>query len=165
MYVKSSIVRQTIRWEIIISPQDHSVLGSTILDTKSQEYKTFIQSVINALDSADYLHNDDADHSSSNANSQSMYYEFLKFTGNLDVKVLLHVRVSDHLVPDKHKKTASQERQDWLDNSRSVDVQNDFKSKIRPTCVPVEIIFNDSYYTSYKEALNAIMDMIQNDLP
>lgn len=162
--MKKTIV---IHWDIDITPQDEAVYSaSSILNTKSDEFSSFEGSMIRMLEDADYLLHKQYD--SNNIGSISKYYEFLKFTSDLKVKLLVAIRISDHKVPDKDvkgkRRKAQYIRRKYLREKRIPEIMDEFNLKERPIDVDVDIVFNDQHFVSYYEALEHINKLINTKL-
>lgn len=154
---------RVIRWTMEITPQTERIYSAeSILNTRSEEYASFIESIITMLENAGYLLNED--HSSNQQGSVSQYYEFLKFREDATVKLVLSIRISDHKSPDRivkgRRMTAKQRRQEYLDTTRSAELMQDFSTTNRPISIPVDIIFNNQHFLSYIEAIKYIHQLI-----
>ena len=151
-----------LTWDIDIFPQEEIITSATILDTKSNEYQSFIQSmVMQFMDYGYELYNDpDYTHESNNG-SKSWYYTFLKIENQVEIRVVVNVRVSDHPNKDKPWGSARDRRNKYVDKS-SDKLAAEYKSNPKPMRIPVDIIFNDDNYTSYYGAMFALHDQLEN---
>jgi len=150
----------TVEWDIEISPQESQIVASSILDTRSREYQSFVEGMIANFSIAGYkLHrSSDYTHPSNRKNSQSEYYTFVKLENNVVVQVIVHVRISDHVVESD---VGGQKRQRYVDRI-SQEIVEEYKSpNKRPLSIPINIIFNDETgIESYEEALAVIRKSI-----
>lgn len=158
---------RVLHWNIEITPQDAEVYSATsILDTKSDEFSSFEGSMVRMLEDANYLLHKQYD--SNEPGSISKYYEFLKLTDDLKVKLLVSIRISDHKVPDKKVKgkrmKARALRQKYLREKRIPEIMEEFKLQERPLDVDVNIIFNNQHFVSYYEALEYMNKLINTKL-
>lgn len=151
-----------IEWDIDIFPKSNEIQSSTILNTKSNEYQAFIEGMVTAFDDAGYeLYNDPSYTHQSNKGSDSWYYTFLKIENQVEIRVVVNIRISDHYNPDKPWGTAEQLRQKYTMKVRDA-LEQEYQVKPKPMKVPVNIIFNDDNYTSYMDALFGIRDKIDD---
>lgn len=149
-------------WTIEIYPKDESIQSSTILDTQSNEYQSFIRGMVVAFKDAGYdLYNDPEYTHESNKGSQSWYYTFLRVENLVEIRVVVNVRVSDHSNKDKPWGTAKELREAYVDKMGDA-LAAEYETAPRPLKVPVEIVFNDDGYTSYTRALFAVRDQIDD---
>lgn len=149
-------------WDIDIYPQDPNVLGSSILQTKSNEYPSFVKGMVMAFEDHGYeLYNDPSYTHQSNQGSDSWYYTFLRVEEYVEIRVVVNVRISDHLNPDKPWGTATERRQKYVTKVRDT-LEQEYQVAKKPMRVPIEIIFNDDNFTSYYEALFEIKDKLED---
>lgn len=149
-------------WTIDIYPKEDKVVASSILDTQSNEYQSFIEGItMSFLDYGYELFNDpEYTHESNVDNSQSWYYTFIRVEGDVELRVFVHVRISDHVNKDKPWGTAKQRRAKYV-NSLGNKLADSMKSEHKPIKIPVDIIFNDDNYRSYSSALIAVQQTLE----
>lgn len=149
-------------WDIEISPQHLDIASSTILDTQSNEYQSFIDGLIDNFETYGYeLYNDPEYTHLSNRGSQSWYYTFLKIEDYVEIRVVVNVRISDHDNVDRHHRTAAERRASYV-NSVGDKLADEFGTSLKPLKIPVNIVFNDRNFTSYTRALFAIHDQLED---
>ena len=161
--------RKFIKWVIEISPADVEIVSaSSILRTRSNEFESFVVGMIAMIEAKGYLLNEDGCHDSNRSGSLSKYYEFIKFTDELETELVVEIRISDHLAPSKFqngkKLTGEMRRARYLTNRRMPETAEEFDSSRIPVAIPVDIIFNDKYLTSYFQALKEINYLVNNVL-
>lgn len=158
------MVTKIVKWYMDISPQNEKLYTSeSILNTRSEEFNSFIKSITRMLETSGYVLNNY--HGSNQVNSNSLYYEFLKFDEDVvRVKLIIFIRISDHKAPDRvvHNKNthANQRRQGYQDDIRVPQIMKDFKTSERPMSVDVDIIFDDNHFICYEDALQYIHKVI-----
>lgn len=153
-----------VEWEIEIFPLTSIESATSILDTTSREYESFVDSMIDMFDAAGYdLYRDSRyTHPSNNDHSQSFYYTFLKIEDDVEVRVVVHVRISDHVNQDKKWASARQRRQRYI-HKIAEEISNEYGSTRRPMTRDIEIIFDDeTYCKSYAAAEFQIRDQIED---
>ena len=150
-----------IEWDIEIFPKE-DISASTILDTRSNEYQSFIKGMVMSFEDSGYeLYNDPTYTHQSNKGSDSWYYTFLRIENGTEIRVIVNVRVSDHANPDKPWGTADERRNRYVSRIRD-ELAKEYEVKKKPMRVPVDIIFNDENYTSYTDALFGIYDKLED---
>lgn len=158
-----------IEWIIDIYPKNIGIEASTsILDINSEEYQNFVASMINEFQNVGFeLYNDSKyTHLSNTPGSQSDYYTFLRIEDYVIIEVIVHIRISDHPIPDKPWGTAIQRRASYL-NKVSGELKDEYELKDYPYTVPVDIIFRDEddnqskYLKSYIAAMFKIRSEIK----
>lgn len=140
------MITREAEWTIDIVPQNEAkYTAESILNTRSEEFASFVSGIIMNLGAAGYLLNDM--NVSDHGNGVSEHYEFLKCDENKIRKIIVNIRVSDH---------------------RTSDGQNDVKNItniseniIRHISIPVDIIFNDEHFTDYYGALKYAHSLIK----
>lgn len=143
-----------VEWTIDIYPKSSVIEGASILDTRSNEYQSFIQGMIANFGTAGYeLYTDTQyTHPSNRKESNSWYYTFLKIEDYVAIRVIVHVRISDHPIPDKNYGTAVERRGRYL-TRMAEELTKEYDLKDKPLTFPVDIIFDDHYCRSYVNAL------------
>lgn len=151
-----------IEWDIDIFPQEELIEGSSILDTRSNDYQAFIKGMVLAFDDYGYeLYNDPNYTHQSNKGSESWYYTFLKVEDSVEIRIVVNVRISDHPNKDKPWGTAQDLRQKYTAKIRD-DLETEYQVSRKPMKVPVEIIFDDNNCISYVDALFMIRDKLED---
>lgn len=159
VHTKRDIIE--ITWDIDIFPQD-LIEGASILDTRSNEYQSFIKGMVMAFEDAGYeLYNDPIYTHQSNKGSDSWYYTFLRVENFVEIRIVVNVRISDHPNKDRPWGTADDRRHKYLSKVRD-ELQDTYQVSKKPMRVPVEIIFDDDNLTSYTEALFLIHDKLED---
>ena len=159
------MVTKLIEWTIYITPQNENLYTTeSILNTQSEEYESFIDSITMMMEDSGFYNIDE--HNSNQTGSNSMYYTYLRLDDNGEsTQVVIYIRISDHKVPNREvrgKNTTSKQRvKDYLDNTLSTQIMQDFKSPTKPLMVPVDIIFDDNHFMSYTDALKYICKKIE----
>lgn len=149
-------------WDIDICPQTSSIASSTILDTRSNEYQSFIEGLIDNFETYGYeLYNDPEYTHRSNFGSDSWYYTFLKVEDYVEIRIVVNVRISDHDNVDRLHRTAAQRRSSYV-NKIGDELADEFKTNPKPLKVPINIVFNDNNFTSYTQALFAVHDQLED---
>lgn len=158
-----------IKWVIEINPSDVEITSAiTVLNTRSNEFESFVVGMITMLEAKGYLLNEDGCYDSDVPGSISKYYEFIKFTDNLETTLAVEIRVSDHTLQDKiidgKKISGKRRRSTYLDTTRMPEIAKEFDSPRIPVSVPVDIVFNDQHMLSYFEALKYINRLVNDVL-
>lgn len=148
-------------WDIEISPRESSVTASSILDTQSNEYREFIEGLIDNFAEWGYeLYNDPEYTHQSNRGSESWYYTFVKVEDYVEIRVVVNVRISDHVNKDGKNYTADDRRSKYVGRI-SDELADEFEVKPRPMRVPINIVFDDNHFTSYTRALFDLYDHLK----
>ena len=146
---------KTIKWTVEVIPQEMQYTVESVVSTRSEEYNSFVDGVIIMLELKGYLYNREYTHKS--PDSESMYYEFVKFDDDLQIKLLVEFRISEHPLPDivdkDGKKITGHRRLQNKAEKRATQVMKDFHNEEIPVSVPVNIIFDNQHFLSYEEAL------------
>ena len=143
----------TIRFEIeieIISSKYFSILSST--DLTDTEYDQFIVSMIAQFKMDDYSLSveDDLTHDSNFPGSLSQYFTFSKWIDDVQILVVVNIKVSDHPDHAKHGVSPEQKRANYV-----AKVGKRLSSTLNPTYVatyPLDIIFDDKHLKSFSSA-------------
>lgn len=154
-----------IKWVIEISPANTEVFSaSSILKTRSEEFGSFITGMITMIEAKGYLLNEEGCHKSNRRNSLSRYYEFIKFTDDLELELVVEIRISDHVLPNKVKNgkllSGDARRAKYLNEKRMPELAKEFDSEFIPVSVPVNIVFDQHHFTSYFKALKHINRLV-----
>ena len=161
--------RWEIEWIIDIYPKQEFVKGATsILNTGSQEYENFIASMITEFEHAGFeLYRDRRyTHPSNTEGSQSDYYTFLQIRDYVLIEVIVHVRISDHPMPNRSTGTAAERRARYLSRTAQ-ELAQEYNLDSYPYAIPVDIIFRDEddansrYLKSYVAAMLRIRQEIK----
>lgn len=158
------LAKLEIEWLINIYPKEDVIESSTsIMDTGSNEYHNFIDTLVSMFSKAGFeLYRDPRyTHVSNTPGSQSDYYTFLQIQDYILIEVIVHVRVSDHPLKNKPWGTASQRRQKYLDDI-SEELADEYELSQIPYSIPVDIVFgeDDKYLKSYPAAIRYARDQI-----
>lgn len=153
-----------VELEIEIYPKEEIINSATsILNTQSDEYNSFIDGIIVNFGNAGYeLYSDTQyTHPSNNPESNSWYYTFLKIEDQIMIKVIVHVRVSDHPLRDKKSGTARERRTRYL-RKISRELKDEYELESMPYAIPVDIILDKKDLAkSYTSALFRLKDRIE----
>lgn len=138
--------------------------ASSIMDKNSTEFQEFEMSIMLMLDQYGFELKDS--HESNVLGSQSMYYTYAKVENNVDLKVVLVLRISDHPLSDTITKTGNTKKsgkQKFLEYAKSEakKIADEYAQKRGYKIRPVMIIFDDNNYSSYELALNDIQNKIE----
>ena len=156
-----TIIEETLT--IDIYPKYSNVVSSSILDTQSNEYENFIQSMIDMFAYAGFeLYNDPEYTHKSNRGSESWYYTFIKVEDFVEIRVVVNVRISDHPDKDRGHTSAQAKRSNYTAKIAS-ELSAEYESKQIPLSIPVDIVFDDEKYCkSYVAAQFFLRDQIQD---
>ena len=154
----------TIRLEIEVIGNFEILSSSGIMDKTSTEFQEFEMAVMLILDQYGFELRDS--HESNVPGSQSLYYTYAKVENNIDLKVVLVLRISDHPLSDTFTKTENTKKsgkQKFLEYAKSEakKVADEYTQQRGYKILSVMIIFDDGNYSSYELALSDIQDKIE----
>lgn len=153
-----------IEIEIHSSTFAHILSSSDLTDT---EYDSFITGMISQFNIAGYALNVDSDyiHSSNVPGSLSEYYTFTRWVDDIQVIVVMHVKVSDHPDKSKHCVPANAKRAKYVAKISNEISKNSGADSVVP--IPMDIIFDDKHFKSFSSAqfyLNSRLHQIDDDV-
>lgn len=143
----------TVTFEInidIVNSYYTSVLSST--DLSGTEYDSFIISMMALFQSAGYSvsHDEEYTHYSNRMNSLSEYFTFTRWVDNVQVIVIVNVRISDHPDVPRGRYTSDEKRSNYV--SRIGKEIADSKGTDQYISYPLDITFDDQHLKSYTSA-------------
>lgn len=151
-----------LEWDLDIVPVVESIESSVILDPTNSEYKSFIYDMVTLFDDYGYeLYNDPDYTHKSNRGSESWYYTFLKIENEVEIRIVVNVRISNHVNADKAWGTASERREKYLTKIRD-ELEELYDVNPKPMRTRVDITFNDENIGTYMDALFAIRDKLED---
>lgn len=151
---KRTITRYTEKIDIdIFFYTDRVESSESFLDTNSPEYLSFVESMVATFTAAGYelSNNPDWTHKS-NKGSESWYYTFIKTEGDVEVKVVVNVRVSDHLPSDRPWATQSELRERYI-SRLGEQVAQSRKQKKLPFTAGMNVVIDGKIIKSYYSAV------------
>ena len=139
--------------DIDIYPQNQILSSTFILDTQSDEYNAFIDSMITMFANAGFeLYSDPEYIHKSNKGSESWYYTFLKIEDLVAIKIIVNVRVSDHPLKDRKKHTGDELRQNYMKRV-SRQLSKEYELTDEPLVTAVNVVIDGERVTdSYTAA-------------
>jgi len=133
------------------------------LDLNSPEYVSFIESMTATFVAEGYelSNNPDWTHKS-NKGSESWYYTFLKVDRDTEVivKVVINVRVSDHVAPDKPWSTQEALRKRYVDNLGS-EVAESFNQRKKPFTAAINVVIDGKHLKSLYAAVFYVKEQLE----
>ena len=162
--IANTIRSATIRLEIEVTGNFEILSSSSIMDKNITEFQEFEMAMMLMLDQCGFELQDS--HESNVPGSQSMYYTYAKVENNVDLKVVLVLRISDHPLSDTITKTGNvkkSSKQKFLDYTKSEakKIADQYTQERGYKIRPIMITFDDHNYSSYELALNDIQDKIE----
>lgn len=156
-----------IRWNIDIVENIDINASESILNTRSEEYESFLDSLEGMLLGKGYDFYEQ--HESNNENSQSEYLEYLKLSDDCKIIVVVFVRISDHPLPSRKDKQGNKISGDKLQRRYQVtrripELMEDFDNTDVPLSESIRLTFDNKHFTSYEDALIYVNQKI-NRLP
>lgn len=154
----------TIRLEIEVIGNFEILSSSSIMDKNSTEFQEFEMAVMLILDQYGFELRDS--HESNVPGSQSLYYTYAKVENNIDLKVVLVLRRSDHPLSDTLTKSGNIKKsseQKFLEYAKSEakKIADEYTQQRGYKIRPIMITFDDHNYSSYELALNDIQDKVE----
>jgi len=136
-----------------------SVLSST--DLTGTEYDSFIISMIAQFDRDGYQvsQNSDYTHSSNRPGSLSEYFTFTKWKDDVQIIVIVNVRLSDHTDVPRGKLSSQQKRAKYV--SKIGQELADDKDVEYVASYPLDIVFDDKHFQSFSSAQFYIHSIIK----
>lgn len=160
MHSKRDIIE--LEWDLEIFPILEEVNNSVSIDSNNKEYRSFINDMVTLFDDYGYeLYNDPDYTHKSNKGSESWYYTFLKIENQVEIRIVVNVRISDHENEDKAWGTASQRREKYLTKVRD-ELEQLYQVHPKPMRTKVDVIFNDKNSGTYMDALFEIREKLED---
>jgi len=143
----------TVTFELnidIVCSSYSSVLSST--DLTGTEYDSFIVSMMAQFDNAGYSvsHNEDYTHSSNTPGSLSEYFTFTKWIGDVQILVLVNVRLSDHPDVARGQLKSQMKRARYV--ARLGQELSEGHDAQYVATYPLDIVFDDQHFRSFSSA-------------
>ena len=159
--------KKTIVWKINITDVD-IVLSEVYINKNDNDYKDFRNSMVDLLEDNDYLLYE-KEHESNRDGSISEYFDFVRCTDDLEITVEVHIRVSDHLMPDKEINgvimTGKQRTLQYLQQTWIPKMKKSFPTTVKnPHINFLDIVIEGVHYVSYDDALMRINHLVNCDL-
>lgn len=149
-------------WDLEITPVIDEVEGSVSLNPDNKEFKSFIYDMVTLFSDYGYeLYNDPDYTHQSNKGSESWYYTFLRIENEVEIRIVVNVRISDHENSDKPWGTASERREKYLTKVRD-ELEQMYEVHPKPMRTKVDIIFNDENTGTYMDALFEMRDKLED---
>lgn len=153
-----------LRLEIDVEGNFEMLSTSSIMDKNSTDFQEFEMSILLTLDQYGFEPKDLDEHDV--PGSQSTYYTWAKVENNVDLTVVLVLRISDHPLLDTVSKTGAikkSSKQKFLDYAKSEakKIADQYTQKRGYKIQPIVITFDDNNYSSYELALNEIQDKVE----
>ena len=164
------LIRQTTTatFEIdieVITDEFSNIVAST--DLTGTEYDNFIDNMIMQFRMKKYKLDKDEDytHVSNSPGSLSEYYTFYKWIGNIQVIIVVNVRVSDH--PDRGRRglSAEEKRDRYVAQISDQISERENAEAVLPR--RLEIVFDDRHlksFTSAELAVNSKIKEIESEI-
>lgn len=151
-----------IEWDLEIVPVIETVESAASIDPNDKEYKAFIHDMVTLFDDYGYeLYNDPDYTHQSNKGSDSWYYTFLRVENQVEIRIVVNVRISDHENSDKAWGTAAERRSKYVTRVRD-ELEKMYEVHPKPMQTHVDVIFNDENAGTYMDALFAIRDKLED---
>ena len=151
----------------IVNSNYRELLASSYVDLTGTEYDEFIVSMISQFFSKNYdLTRDNRyTHQSNTPGSLSDYYTFTKWIGDVQIIVVVNVRISDHPDVDRGSLTSREKRARY-----TARIANELSEDLDPEATlvyPLDITFDDQHLKSYSSAqlqLNSRLRRIEKEV-
>lgn len=151
-----------LEWDIDIFPVVESVESSVSIDPNDKDFKSFIYDMVTLFDDYGYeLYNDPDYTHKSNKGSDSWYYTFLRIENQVEIRIVVNVRISDHAIADKAWGTADDRRAKYLTKVRD-ELEQLYEVHPKPMRTKVDVVFNDDNIGNYMDALFVIRDKLED---
>ncbi len=138
-----------------------SIAAGTILNFDDDDCQAFLQGIIDNFELNDFEYMG----IEKSPRSDSHYMEFMKFSSDKStLDVYVYVRISNHgmKVRTKSGKYFDKSKvQKKYYAKKAEEIAKDYDNTEPPAVVPIYITFNDKKYTSYMQALFAIIRRIR----
>ena len=136
-------------------------------DLTDSEYDKFITSMMSIFYSRDYTMSRDPDHThpSNRTASLSEYFAFTKWIDDIQVIVVINVKVSDHPDNPKNGLSGDDKRAQFVGKLAKGIAKNYSSNNIISR--PVDIIFDDKHLHSYSSAqfkLNSELNVVDREV-
>ena len=160
MHSKKDIIE--LEWDMEVFPIAEFIESSVSISPDNSDYKSFIHDMVTLFDDYGYeLYNDPDYTHQSNKGSESWYYTFLKIENQVEIRIVVNVRISDHANSGKAWGTANERREKYLTKVRD-ELERLYEVHPKPMRTRVDIIFNDENVGTYMDALFAIRDKLED---
>ena len=151
-YVNRHLVIR-FEYEIEVFAEQYSdILSATDIDMSGTEYDDFITDMISNFRKNSYSlsYEEDYTHHSNFPGSMSEYFTFTKWYDDVEVIVVVNVRLSDHPDKGKYGMSARQKRVDYVNRiGKEIADKHGAREDI---AYPIDIVFDDKHFTSFSSA-------------
>ena len=156
---------ELLELDVCVNLVDSSVEASSILDIDDPAFRDFEINILSACELHDFELEDS--YASNSQDSISQYYIYVKTNEEgTKLKILLKIRVSDHVIPDAEidGKLISYNERDrrYMNQQAQQYAKEHFNQSRGYRARHLDIVFNDDKFTSYEEALRAIEDNLDD---
>lgn len=158
-YVRTQVT-VTFEFDIEVNVSGYkNVLSST--DLTGTEYDSFITSMISQFDIAGYevSQNFDYTHSNNRPGSLSEYFTFTRWEDDVQIIVIINVRLSDHTDVSRGKLSSQQKRAKYV--SKVGQELAEGKDAEYIATYPVDIVFDDKHFQSFSSTQFYIHSLIK----
>lgn len=150
---KTIVTRYTEEINVDIFIGNYIGASSFVFDADSAEYRSFVESMVATFDLAGYeLSNNPEWTHKSNRGSESWYYTFLKSEDNIEIKIVVNVRVSNHTPHDKPWGTHEQLRSKYA-RRLAEEIAKDTNQSSVPYPASINVIIDGKSLKSYYAAV------------
>ena len=151
-----------LEWDLDILVDFQSIKSSISIDPDNEEYQSFIYDMITLFDDYGYeLYNDPDYTHKSNRGSDSWYYTFLKIENQVEIRIVVNVRISDHTNSNNSRGTAQERRERYVTRVRD-ELEQLYEVHPKPMRTKIDITFNNENLDSYMDALFRIRDKLED---
>ena len=156
---------ELLELDVYIELKENYVEASSILDINDPAFKDFEINVLSACELHDFELEDS--YASDNKDSISQYYIYVKTNRDgTKLKVLLKIRVSDHVLDDRklNGKLVTYNKRDlkYMNDQAKEYASKHFNQSRGYRARHLNIVFNDDLFTSYEDALRAIEESLDD---
>lgn len=126
--------------------------SDVVLDPENPEYASFVESmVVNFMLCGYELSNNPEWTHKSNKGSESWYYTFLKVINNVEIKVVVNVRVSTHSAPNRPYRTQEELRSKYV-QKLGREVADRYNQERQPYADSINVIVDGKHLKSLHSA-------------
>lgn len=148
----------------INSLEVYNLVAASKIDKSSQDFIDFEESLDLIFQTRGYEMKETYD--SPNPNSCTRYYTYVKVEGNTQLKALVSVRVSDHFANDKYDRFGNRIPEFKVRNRYVANKAKELAERIGSDNTylarSVNIVFNNTKYETYDDALHDVQKRIDS---
>lgn len=157
--MKTKVVRLTVDIE-----SDEIITSSEELTQEDIEYSNFEEDIQVNLELRGFILEEE--HESDRSGSCSKYFTFSKVEDDLKLKLVIVLRISDHKGRSKQIskgvwKSEKQLRAHYAKKKAEALMKDKYQQSNFPEVRSLDIVFDNTHYTSYTKALRAVLDKVK----